>query len=146
MVPRFDSASISPLDQSHDDTNEEKHLSLLHTAERKSRLLSGAFTITDRVHSFMSEFIPCKVEALVSQKTQRELQTREQEEVAEINQAQHSKFLHSCKDIFTSYQWVKVQSCKWIKWVYASASQAIPAGYEQVLTFFCRWIFYPGDS
>lgn len=63
---------------------------------------SGAFTITDRVHSFISEFIPCKVEALVSQKTQRELQTREQEEVAEINQAQHSKLLHSCKDIFTA--------------------------------------------
>lgn len=35
MVPRFDSTSISPLDQSHDDANEEKHLSLLHTEERK---------------------------------------------------------------------------------------------------------------
>lgn len=35
MVPRFDSASVTPLDQSHDDTNEEEHLSLLHTSERK---------------------------------------------------------------------------------------------------------------
>lgn len=47
----------------------------------------------------------------MSQKTQRELQTREQEEVAEINQAQHLKLLHSCKDIPTFYQCAKVQSC-----------------------------------
>ncbi len=35
MVPRFDSASITPLDQSHEDSNKEEHLSLLHTNERK---------------------------------------------------------------------------------------------------------------
>ena len=46
-------------------------------------------------------FVPCELEALVGQETQRELQTREQEEVAEINQAQHLKLLHSCKDIPT---------------------------------------------
>lgn len=68
MMPRFYSAGVTTLDQSHDDTNEEEHLSLLHA---------------------------CEVETLVSQKTQRELQTREQEEVAEINQAQHLKLLHS---------------------------------------------------
>lgn len=31
----LNSASISPLDQGHDDTNEEKHLALLHTEEEK---------------------------------------------------------------------------------------------------------------
>lgn len=35
VVPGFDSASITSLDQSHDDTNKEEHLSLLHTSERK---------------------------------------------------------------------------------------------------------------
>lgn len=35
MVPGFYSAGITALDQSHDDTNEEEHLSLLHTNERK---------------------------------------------------------------------------------------------------------------
>lgn len=56
-----------------------------------------SFTIIDKVHSFTSEFIPCKVEALVSEKTQCELQAREEEKVAEINQAQHLKPLHSWK-------------------------------------------------
>lgn len=37
------------------------------------------------------------METLVSQKTQGELQTREQKQVAEINQAQSLKLLHSCK-------------------------------------------------
>lgn len=36
------------------------------------------------------------METLVSQKTQSELQTREQKQVAEINQAQSLKLLHSC--------------------------------------------------
>lgn len=31
----LNSASISPLNQGHDDTNEEKHLALLHTEGRK---------------------------------------------------------------------------------------------------------------
>lgn len=113
MVPRFDSASVTPLDQSHDDTNEEEHLSLLHTSERKmlvkiTRLL---FRCVYCNCSFIFEFIPCEVETLVSQKTQRELQTGEQEEVAEINQSQNLKFPHSCKDIPTFYLCAKVQSC-----------------------------------
>lgn len=54
----------------------------------REKCCSGVFSITDRVPNFIFEFIPCEVEALVSQKTQRELQTREQKEVAEINQAQ----------------------------------------------------------
>lgn len=56
------------------------------------------FTITDNM-AIYHEFIPCKVEALVSQETQCELQTGEQEEIAEINQAQHLKLLHSCKHV-----------------------------------------------
>lgn len=43
------------------------------------------------------QVIPCKLEALVGQKAQGELQTREQEEVAEINQTQDLERLHSCK-------------------------------------------------
>lgn len=39
MVPGFYSAGITALDQSHDDTNEEEHLSLLHTNERKKKCL-----------------------------------------------------------------------------------------------------------
>lgn len=35
MMPRFDSACVSPLNQSHGDTDEEKHLSLLHAEEKK---------------------------------------------------------------------------------------------------------------
>lgn len=31
VMPRLNSASIPPLDQGHDDANEEKHLALLHT-------------------------------------------------------------------------------------------------------------------
>lgn len=50
------------------------------------------------------ELRPRELEALVSQKTQGELQTREQEEVAEINQAQDLERLHSCKDTNRLYQ------------------------------------------
>lgn len=32
----LNSASISPLNQGHDDTNEEKHLALLHTEGREN--------------------------------------------------------------------------------------------------------------
>lgn len=89
MLPRFDSAGVSPLDRSHDDTNEEEHLSLLHAVKHKQMLVKirSVFPVTDSVHNFISSFnlIPSKLEALVSQKTQCELQTREQEEVAEIN-------------------------------------------------------------
>lgn len=60
---------------------------------------SDMLTVTDSIHSFISEVTPCKLEALVSQKTERKLETGEQEEVAEINQAQHLKLQHSCKDI-----------------------------------------------
>lgn len=59
---------------------------------------SRTFTITDNT-AIYHQFIPCKVEALVSQETQCELQTGEQEEIAEINQTQYLKLLHSCKHI-----------------------------------------------
>lgn len=39
VVPRFDPACISSLNQSHGDANEEKHLSLLHTVERNIKKL-----------------------------------------------------------------------------------------------------------
>ena len=55
----------------------------------------------------------------MSQKTQCELQTGEQEEVAEIHQTQHLKLLYSCKDIPTFL--LVCQSAflhhKWVKWV-----------------------------
>lgn len=112
MVPRFDSASITSLDQSHDDTNEEEHLSLLHAVERKMQSCHlVAFSRSDGVHCCICGFVPCELEALVSQKTQCEFQTREEEEVAEINQAQHLKLLHFCKDIPAHCQLAKVHSC-----------------------------------
>lgn len=53
MLPRLDSASVSPLDQSHYHTNEEEHLSLLHTVlEKNARLLLecvSVSSITDKV-------------------------------------------------------------------------------------------------
>lgn len=58
------------------------------------------------------ELTPCKVKALVCQETQRELQAREEEEVGEIDQAQHSKFLHSWQNIFNSCKSAKVQQFK----------------------------------
>lgn len=68
----------------------------------------------------MSEFRPGEVEALVGQETERELQTGEQEQVAEINQTQRSELLHSCGDVYTFYLSVCQSSVvlyKRVKWV-----------------------------
>lgn len=82
--------------------------------EKLQGYCSGPFSKTDEAHTFTSEFIPCKVKTLVSKKAQCELQTREQEEVAKINQAQHLKLLHSCKENTcpASYQsFLMLQKC-----------------------------------
>lgn len=58
------------------------------------------------------ELTPREVKALVGQEAQRELQTGEQEEVGEVDQAQQAKFLHSCADKFTSCQSAEVEHVK----------------------------------
>lgn len=110
----LNSASISPLDQGHDDTNEEKHLALLHAEGRKKNTSPG-----DDQRPPMSnesdkalELTPCEMKALVGQKTQCELQTGEQEEVRKVDQSQQPKFLHSCSKKFTSCKLAKVQHFK----------------------------------
>lgn len=112
MLPRFDPACVSPLDRSHDDTDEEEHLSLLHAVKGSKHPSKSKKCIPCVQFIPLHDLIPGKVEALVSEKTQRELQTGEQEEVAEIDQAQHFQFLHSWRDVFHQsaelfQKWVK---------------------------------------
>lgn len=97
------------------------------------------FTITDNT-AIYHEFTPCKVEALVSQETQCELQAGEQEEIAEINQAQHLKLLHSCKHVSMFNHANGSVGCMFL------VHRLFGGVMYNVLTFFCRWVFYPGNG
>lgn len=62
VVPRFDPACVSSLDQSHGDANEEKHLSLLHTEDRNVKKL----LCLENLQNLIYDLIPRKMKTLVS--------------------------------------------------------------------------------
>lgn len=96
-----------------------------------------------RVVSFIFEALPGKIEALVGQKTQRELQTRKEEEVAEIHQAQRSKLLHSCTRHFhLSFIRVHWRFTRLKRPLYPQRKPSMFA----VPTFFWRRVSCPDDS